>query len=99
MNTAELELFRKHAETCCIFCNERRLMIMWALGKGERSVGEIAMELNLSSQTISQHLRLMKDRGVVASTRRGRQIFYRMASPKFLEAHRMIRSAILKNLK
>ena len=99
MDTAELELFRKHAETCCIFCNERRLMIMWALGKGERSVGEIARELNISSQAISQHLRLMKDRGVVASTRRGRKIFYRMASPTFLEAHRMIRSAIKKNIK
>lgn len=99
MDTAELELFRKHAETCCIFCNERRLMIMWALGEGERSVGEIARELNLSSQAISQHLRLMKDRGVVASTRRGHQKFYRMASPEFLEAHRMIRSAIEKNSK
>ena len=99
MNKETLELFRKHAETCCIFCNERRLMIMWALGDGERSVGEIARELKLSSQAVSQHLRLMKDRGVVASTRRGRQIFYRMASPKFLQAHRMIRSAIRKSLK
>jgi len=99
MDASELKLFRKHAETCCIFCNERRLMIMWALGKSERSVGEIAEELNLSSQAISQHLRLMKDRGVVASTRRGRRIFYRMASSKFLEAHRMIRSAILKDVK
>ncbi|UCF05906.1 MAG: helix-turn-helix transcriptional regulator [bacterium] len=99
MKAAELELFRKHAETCCIFCNERRLMIMWALEEGERSVGEIAMELDLSSQAISQHLRLMKDRGVVVSTRRGRKIYYRMANPKFLEAHRMIRSAIQKNVK
>jgi ArsR family transcriptional regulator len=99
MDTAELELFRKHAETCCIFCNEKRLMIMWALGEGERSVGEIARELCLSSQAISQHLRLMKDRGVVASTRRGRRIFYRMADPKFLEAHRMIRSVLLESAK
>jgi ArsR family transcriptional regulator len=99
MDASELKLFRKHAETCCIFCNERRLMIMWALGEGERSVGEIAGELNLSSQAISQHLRLMKDRGVVVSTRRGRRIFYRMANPKFLEAHRMIRSVIRKDLK
>ena len=96
MDTAELELFRKHAETCCVFCNERRLMIMWALGEGERSVGDIAGELNMSSQAVSQHLRLMKDRGVVASKRRGRQIFYRIANPKFLEAHRMIRGILLK---
>lgn len=99
MDAKELELFRKHAETCCIFCNERRLMIMWALREGELPVGEIARELNLSSQAISQHLRLMKDRGVVTSTRRGHQIFYRIANPKFLEAHRLIRSAIQKNLK
>jgi DNA-binding transcriptional ArsR family regulator len=99
VDIAELELFQKHAETCCIFCNEKRLMIMWALGERQKSVGEIARELDLSSQVISQHLRLMKDRGVVASTRRGRQIFYRLANPKFLEAHRMIRSVLVENLK
>lgn len=99
MDTTELGLFQKHAETCCIFCNEKRLMIMWALGEKEKSVGGIARELDLSSQAISQHLRLMKDRGVVASTRQGRQIFYRMANPKFLEAHRMIQSVLLESSK
>jgi DNA-binding transcriptional ArsR family regulator len=99
VNREELELFQKHAETCCIFCNQRRLMIMWALGDGEKSVGEIARELDLSPQAISQHLRLMKDRGVVASTRRGRQIFYRMANPKFLAAHRIIQSALKEKFK
>jgi DNA-binding transcriptional ArsR family regulator len=99
VDPAELELFQKHAETCCIFCNQKRLMIMWALGDKQKSVGEIARDLDLSPQAISQHLRLMKDRGVVASTRRGRQIFYRMANPKFLEAHRMIRSVLVENSK
>jgi DNA-binding transcriptional ArsR family regulator len=99
VDLAELVLFQKHAETCCIFCNQKRLMIMWALGDKEKSVGEIARELDLTPQAISQHLRLMKDRGVVASTRRGRKIFYRMANPKFLEAHRMIRSVLVENLK
>ena len=99
MNKTEIDLFQKHAETCCIFCNERRLMIMWAIGKKEKSVGEIARALDLPSQAISQHLRLMKDRGVVIAGRRGRQIFYRMANPKFLKAHQIIRSALLENSK
>ena len=96
MDRAELELFQRHAETCCIFCNQKRLMIMWVLGEGEKPAGEIARELELSPQTVSQHLRLMKDRGVVVSTRRGRRIFYRLANPKFLEAHRMIRSVLIE---
>jgi len=99
VNKKELGLLKKHAETCCIFCSERRLMIMWAIGEGEKAVGEIAKELNLTSQAVSQHLRLMKDRGVVVSNRRGRKIFYAMANPKFLEAHRMIRSVLVKHLK
>jgi DNA-binding transcriptional ArsR family regulator len=72
---------------------------MWVLGDRERSVSEIARELDLPPQTISQHLRLMKDRRVVASARRGRQIFYRLANPKLLEAHRMIRSVLVENSK
>ncbi|MCB9990243.1 MAG: winged helix-turn-helix transcriptional regulator [Rhodospirillales bacterium] len=55
--------------------NERRLMIMCALYKGEKSVSELEQIVGLSQSALSQHLaRLRKDR--LVNTRRDAQTIY-----------------------
>lgn len=92
----KLELFKRHAEMCSICSNEKRLMIMESIGDGEKSVGDIADHLGMSSQAVSQHLRLMRDRGIVVSIRQGRQIFYEIANDKFLRAFRLVREGLIE---
>jgi len=72
------------AEFCGIFGNSRRVKIVWALGDNELTVSEIAGEINASMQNTSQHLRLMKNKGVLQSRRDGREIYYRVADTKFI---------------
>ncbi len=81
-----------------MFANPRRLMILDILGEGERPVGEIAEELEVSIQNVSQHLRVMKDRGVVASRKVGQAVYYRVTNPKFSECCRLVRTAIVEEL-
>jgi len=54
-------------------------LILWVLAKGEKSVGEIAAAVEASLQNTSQHLRLMKDRGILTGRREGQTIYYRIA--------------------
>ncbi len=55
--------------------NERRLMIMCALYKSEKSVGELEHIVGLSQSALSQHLaRLRRDR--LVTTRRDAQVIY-----------------------
>ncbi len=55
--------------------NEKRLLIVCALYKGEKSVGELEKIVGLSQSALSQHLaRLRRDR--VVSTRRDAQTIY-----------------------
>jgi ArsR family transcriptional regulator len=74
-NTRE-EQAEHQAEHCRVFSNARRVLILWALSEGERSVGEIAEAVGTTLQNISQHLHLMKTYHLVSSRRNGRTIYY-----------------------
>ena len=74
---------QEQAEFCGILGNAHRIQIVWALGKYELTVSEISEEIDTSMQNTSQHLRLMKNKGVLLSRRDGREIYYRIADTKF----------------
>ena len=75
------ELFesaQNQAELCGVFGNPSRVLILWTLGEHELSVSDIASSIECSLQNTSQHLRLMKDRGILVSRRDGNTIYYRV---------------------
>lgn len=53
-----------------------RLRILFALGDVEKSVQEIADELELPQPTISHQLRILRQENLVINRRKGRHIFY-----------------------
>ncbi len=55
----------------------RRRAILAYLTAHERPVGEIALALRLAQPSVSKHLRVLHDVGLVEARRDGRQIFYR----------------------
>lgn len=83
MNPIEISEAQQQAEFCGILGNAHRIQIVWALGNRELTVSEIAEEIEASMQNTSQHLRLMKNKGVLQSRRDGREIYYRVADTKF----------------
>jgi ArsR family transcriptional regulator len=69
----------EHAKIHQVLGNPSRLCILCALAEHEMSVGDIAEQIGATLQNTSQHLRLMKDKGVVDARRDGQSIFYRIA--------------------
>lgn len=67
---------RACAEIHRLLANPRRLMMVWLLEQKERSVGELAEAVSASLQSTSQHLRLMREYGLVCSRREGQTIYY-----------------------
>ena len=78
MNEVIFQQAQEQAQYCQVFSNPRRILILWALGKDEMSVGDLATIVGASIQNTSQHLRLMRDRGILTSRREGHAIFYRI---------------------
>lgn len=58
-----------------------RLQIIRILETGDYHVHEIVAELGKSQPLVSQHLKVLKDCGLVESERCGREVIYRLAGP------------------
>jgi len=61
-----------------------RLFIVDELGRGERCVCELTEMIGADVSTVSKHLALMKQVGIVTDERRGKQIYYRLRVPCIL---------------
>jgi DNA-binding transcriptional ArsR family regulator len=55
-----------------------RRTIFELLGDGPRSVGDLAGELPVSRPAVSQHLKVLKDAGLVSESRAGTRRVYRV---------------------
>ena len=92
------ELYEMHAEMCKVFSNPTRLEILNLLREKEMTVTALMEKTKLSQANISQHLAIMKSKGIVASRRDGKNIHYRIAYPKIIKAFDIIRRMLLEKL-
>lgn len=93
------ELYEIHAEMCKVFSNSTRLEILNLLRDKELSVTELIEKTKLSQANISQHLSVMKSKGIVVSNRRGKNIYYKLENPKIIKAFDIIREVLAEKLK
>ena len=61
-----------------------RLMILHLLSESEHSVGALEKFLEISQASLSQHLNLMKDKGLLSSRRVGNQVYYRLRDNRLM---------------
>ena len=66
------------------FSNENRVRLLICLEK-EKSVTELLSRCDLSQSALSQHLKVLKDCGVVVCKREGKQQIYNVKNKKILE--------------
>lgn len=90
--------FELEADLIRVLANAKRLRMVALLGRGPRTVTEIADDLELSLQNTSQHLRLLRDRGIVRAHRTGREVFYALSSPVFSQACAVVRETLIATL-
>ena len=86
MNELNKEIFELQASICQTMANAKRLEIISTLGEGELAVGELADKMDVKISNLSQHLSLMKSKGILTSRRDGVHIYYRIANPKVIKA-------------
>jgi rhodanese-related sulfurtransferase/DNA-binding transcriptional ArsR family regulator len=91
-------LYSQFATVAKALGHGHRLEIVELLAQGERSVEDLAERAGLSTANASQHLRLMRQAGVLASRRAGNRILYRVADPSVLESVAALRRVAEKNL-
>ena len=80
--SAKAALFDAFASVAQALGSGRRAEIVDVLAQGERSVDEIATEIDQSLANTSHHLQLLSRAGLVRSRREGTRIYYRLASER-----------------
>jgi rhodanese-related sulfurtransferase len=81
-STAKAALFDAQASVARALGSGRRAEIVDVLVQGERSVDEIAREIEQSVANTSQHLRVLARARLVRTRRDGTRVFYRVASER-----------------
>ena len=92
------QLYKLHASICQALSNPKRLEIIDRLGDREMSVTELAEALEISQANLSQHLAIMRQKGMVTTRREGLNVFYRLSSPKITQACDLMREVLLEHL-
>ena len=68
------------------------------LKEKELSAGELIKKTGLSKANLSQHMRVLKAKGVILSRREGVTVYYRISNPKIIEACILMREVLLEQL-
>ena len=68
-----------------------RLKILCLVGQNELMVQDIVEAVGTSQSNISQHLAVMRERGLLASRKEANKVFYRIDDPRIIKMIAMMR--------
>ena len=96
--TLESEITQLHAEICAGLADPNRIMLLYSLSQSARNVTELCNELDMTQPLISRHLKVLRERGMVTTERRGTVIVYSLADKRLIEALDLLRAVMHDNI-
>jgi DNA-binding transcriptional ArsR family regulator len=88
--------YKVKAEIMKALAHPTRLFIVDELSQGERCVCELQEMIGADMSTVSKHLTVLKNAGIVIDDKRGLQVFYTLQTPCILNALDCVEQ-VLKN--
>ena len=79
------------AQAIKAIAHQLRLKILCVLGDREISVQDIVEQVGTSQSNISQHLAILRAKGVLATRKDANRVFYRIGDPRTLKLIGMMR--------
>ncbi|HCJ50901.1 MAG: ArsR family transcriptional regulator [Gallionellales bacterium CG_4_10_14_3_um_filter_54_96] len=85
------EDIRQASQAIKAIAHPLRLKILCVLGEQEISVQDIVEQVGTSQSNISQHLAILRDKGVLATRKDANRVFYRIGDSRTLKLVSMMR--------
>ena len=92
------EISQLEANFCAALSDPIRLLILYTLNDGSRNVTELATELGINQPTTSRHLKILRERGLVETSRNGTTVTYSLSDPRLIQALDLLRSIMRERL-
>jgi ArsR family transcriptional regulator len=91
--------YNLHAEICKTISNPNRQAILDNLRDGEMSVTELVNRTGISQANLSQHLSILRSKGVVNTRRDGNNIYYSILNAKIIQAYDLLTEVLQDSYK
>jgi ArsR family transcriptional regulator len=96
--TLTQDISQLEANLCYAFVDPTRIQILYALNDQPFSVNELTRKLKSTQSKISRHLKVLRDHGLVHTTRNGVSVTYQLADSRLITAldilHEVLRDAL-----
>lgn len=99
MNEQDKLIYAAKAKVLKALAHPTRLWMAEQLADGERCVCEFVEAIDADYSTISKHLAILKQAGIVEDDKRGKQVFYRLKVPCVLKFMTCIEAVIRSEAK
>ena len=99
VDTKTQALFEARAKIIKAMAHPTRLFIVDELSRNERCVGELTEMIGADTSTVSKHLSILKEAGIVAYEKRGLEVYYSLRVPCVLKFFDCVESVIHSNVK
>ena len=96
MDTTNLtqEIAVLHAEVCSALAEPTRLLILYLLAEQPCNVTELTQKLAIPQPSVSRHLKILRDGGLVHTTRQGSSLLYELTDRRVIEALDLLRGVL-----
>lgn len=98
MDTQRKQALTARAAILKAMAHPTRLYILEELAQGERCVCELHADTGADISTVSKHLSVLKNAGIVEDEKRGLQVFYRLRCPCILSFLGCVENVIQQNV-
>ena len=92
---AHRHIFEIQADLCKCMSSAVRIEIVHVLRDGPQRVSEIARNTGYTQATISRHIGVLRNGGVVIAHRHAQEIIYQIANPKIVEICDLMREVLM----
>jgi ArsR family transcriptional regulator len=96
--TLQQEISQLEADFCFALSDPTRILMLYALSEKPLNVTEISTELSIPQPTTSRHLKVLRERGLVSTTRQGTTITYHLTDQRLIQALDLLRSVMRDRL-
>ena len=100
MNTHNLiqEINQLHANICGALADPNRILILYLLSEGPLNVNALVEKLELPQPTVSRHLKVLRERGLVSAERDGQSVYYTLTDRRVIDALDLLRTVLGERL-
>ena len=94
MDKKQKDLFEARAKVIKAMAHPTRLFIVDELSREERCVAELTEMIGADTSTVSKHLSILKNAGLVRDNKKGTQVFYYLKTPCVLSFFGCVESVL-----